>query len=139
VPDIVLQDNAKAAIAKVVEFGLKEGKSLFFALVFSLVNIIILKVSVENSITIVKRTEIIELSPPIEKYNENTNPLEGYCQRGGGFVSLIHFFNTTASRDLSKFSRGYFPTEIFTKILANTDFFTHNTYAEVSKTLRALC
>lgn len=58
-----------------VKFSLKEGKSIFFILIFLLINIIILKVLVENSVTIIKRTEIIEL----EKYNENTDLFKVYC------------------------------------------------------------
>ena len=64
VPDIVIQNDTEAAMAKVVEFGLGEGKPDFYAIVFSLRNVIMLQVLVEKSNTVIKHTESGAFSPP---------------------------------------------------------------------------
>jgi hypothetical protein len=64
-----------------VEFGLGEGKLDFYVVVFSLINIVIFQVLVENDVTIIKCTETIGLSTSLEKFNEDVDPLEACCRR----------------------------------------------------------
>jgi hypothetical protein len=136
VPDIILQNDAGAAIAKVVGFGLGQGKLDFHAIALSVINVIMLRVIVENGVTIVKHTKTTRLSTPPTQFGEYPDVLEAYCWRQKGFVSLMHFFNAAANRHLSVFGQGCFPTEIYMNILANTNEFTYNTCAKVSRTLR---
>ncbi|KAI9771456.1 MAG: hypothetical protein M1840_002076 [Geoglossum simile] len=137
VPDIVIQNDTEAAIAKVVEFGLKEGKLNFHVVVFSLVNVVMLQVLVQNGVTAIKRTEAVELESSIE-CSEEVDSLEAYCRRRAGFISLVHFFDGVANQHLSLFNQGYFPTEIYEMILANADEYTYNACAKASRNLRAL-
>jgi hypothetical protein len=62
-----------------------------------------------------------------------------YSQRQAGFVSLMHFFDAAANRHVSLLNQGCFPTEIYWKIIANTDDLTYNVCAKVSGTFRACC
>lgn len=138
-PDAGMQNNPEAAIVKVVEFGFKEGKTKFYAVVFSLVNIIMLEISVRNGIPVLKRTEITSLSCCVEEGAQSTNKYELICQEKAGFVSLMYFFDAAASRELSRFNQGSFPTEIYAMVLASVDSATHKTCAKVSGTFYGLC
>ncbi|KAI9780472.1 MAG: hypothetical protein M1839_006746 [Geoglossum umbratile] len=136
VPDIVVQSDTEAAIAKVVEFGLKEGKLNFYALVFSLINVVMLQVIVENGVTAIKRTEVIELDSSAQD-TQSVDQLEAYFWIRAGFISLMHFFNAAANQHFSFFNRGHFPTEICQMILANTDECTYSACAKASMDFRA--
>jgi hypothetical protein len=62
VPDTIIQDNVKAGIAKAVEFGLETGSRDFYAVVFSLLNMVMLHVTVKDGVTTVKRSSITEIA-----------------------------------------------------------------------------
>lgn len=96
-PDICLMYHTEAAIAKVVEFGIGEGKLNFHAVVFSVVKIIMLEVSMNMGTTHIERTETTVMDV-------------------GGFISVIHFFNVAATRNLFGFGQGCFPTVILQSI-----------------------
>jgi len=129
VPDTVIQGDMEAAIAKVVEFGLKEGKLNFYAMVFSLINVVMLQVIVENQVTAIKRTKTIQLDSPYQDTHSDGPPPE-YSRNQSNFISLIHFFNAAANQHFSLFNRGYFPREIYQMILANTDKHTYSACAK---------
>ncbi|KAI9767864.1 MAG: hypothetical protein M1840_005357 [Geoglossum simile] len=131
VPDIVVQSDTEAAIAKVVESGLREGKLNFYAVVFSLINVVMLQVIVENEVTTIKRTETIELDSSAQD-TQSVDQLEAYFWRRAGFISLMHFFNAAANQHLSLRNRGCFPREICQMILVNTDERTYSACAKAS-------
>jgi hypothetical protein len=139
VPDAAIQDDTEAAIAKVVEFGLEEGKHDFYAVVFSLINAVMLHVTVEDGVTTINRTPITEISTLDEGIYQKGNQMEILCQRRAGFISLIHFFNAAADRYVAPFGQGRFPTEIYSKILVHIDDDpTYKARAKVSKVFRAI-
>ncbi|KAI9675200.1 MAG: hypothetical protein M1829_003560 [Trizodia sp. TS-e1964] len=74
---------------------------------------------------------IIESSGP----NPPSKPRK---QKHSGFVSLLYFFDAAAKRIASPYGQGCFPTEIYSKIIQNTDALTRNTCAIVSPTFHAL-
>jgi hypothetical protein len=136
VPDYIIQDDSEAAMAKAVEFGLKEDNPDFYAVVFSLINAIMLHVTVEDGVTTIKRTSKTEISALGEGIYD---PLEVLCERRAGFISLIHFFDAAADRYVAPFSQGRFPTEVYSKILANVDDdMTYRARAKVSMVFRAI-
>lgn len=138
-PDDIIQDDTEVAIAKVVEFGLEEGSHDFYAVVFSLINVVMLHVTMENGVKTINRTQITEIPTLGEGIYQKGDPLEILCQRRAGFISLTHFFNAAANRYVRPFNQGYFPTEIYSKILANIDDdITYKANAKVSKVFRAI-
>jgi hypothetical protein len=139
VPDAIIQDDTEAAIAKVVEFGLQNSSRDFYALVFSLLNVVMLHVTVEDGVTTVKRSPTTEIATLEEGAYKIGDKLKVLCGRRAGFISLIHFFNAAAERYVAPFSQGRFPTEIYTKILAYVDDdLTYKACAKVSKLFRAI-
>jgi hypothetical protein len=96
VPDAIIQDDTEAAIAKVAELGLEEGNRDFYVVVLSLINVVMLHVTVENGLTTVNRIQITEISTLEEDIYQEDDPPETLCQRRGGLISLTHFFNAAA-------------------------------------------
>ncbi|KAI9761276.1 MAG: hypothetical protein M1840_001979 [Geoglossum simile] len=111
--------------------GLREGKLNFYAVVFSLINVVMLQVVVENGVTAIKRTETIELDSSVQD-TQSVGLLEAYFWRRAGFISLMHFFNAAANQHLSLLNRGIFPREICQMILVNTDERTYSACAKAS-------
>lgn len=111
-------------------------------MVFSIFNAIMLEVYLEDGIKVIRRSEVVpiftgklsweEWSESCDGNSEDDNrvgsPFETVCRRHLGFISLQNFFNVAAnraaSRDLAVFGRGCLLTEIYTEIIANSDFST---------------
>lgn len=158
VPDTVLEEDAEvavaeAAVAKVVEYGLKEGNTNFQAVVFSILNAIMLEIHVKDGLKKIKRTRVVPIyiaaimgdqedingnSLDIDCQADVVTPVRQICQKQSGFVSLQNFFNVATNRHLSVFREARFPTEIYARIIANADYSTTNACAKVSPTFRML-
>lgn len=145
VPDHIFQDEslAEAAVAKVVEFGLAEGKTNFNALVFSTISAIMVEVSADATkpkSVIVKRTvptSIVVIKERRRRRNRSTEPVDPEPFKG--FLSLVAFFDAAAHQDLSRYGQGKLPTEIFAKILTEVpDFHTNANLSGASKTFHEL-
>jgi hypothetical protein len=117
VPDAIIQDDTEAAIAKVVEFGLQNGSRHFYALVFSLLDVVMLHVTVEDGVTTVKRSPATEIATLEEGAYKIGDKLKVLCERRAGFISLIHFFNAAAERYVAPFSQAAFPPRSIPKFL----------------------
>lgn len=108
VPDDVLRDDAEAGIAKVLEFGLETGARDFYAVVFSLLNMLMLHVTVEDGVTTVNRTSMTKIITLEEDSYKKGDNLEIVYERRAGFASLIHFFNAAVERHVAPFNQGRF-------------------------------
>ncbi len=145
VPNTVFEVDTEAAIAKAVERGLEEGKVGFQIVMFSIFRAIMLEVHVHDGIKKIRRTGIVSIYNARRKADGDeedkgaASPFEMICRKQSGFISLQNFFNSAANRNLAIFGQGCFPTEIYAKIIADTDNSTHNACAKVSRTFRELC
>ena len=151
VSNTVFQNDAEAAIAKAVAYGLAESHQNFQIVLFSILNAICLEVIVADGVTHVRRTGHIPILSTIwdesdadSGNSENgdrglESPLAQIRRRHQGFITLQNFFSTAVKRKVSVFNQGLFPTEIYAEIIKHIDYSTLDACRQVSPTFHLLC
>ncbi|RFU25786.1 hypothetical protein B7463_g10550, partial [Scytalidium lignicola] len=155
VPDTIFERDTEAAIAKAVDYGLKTAKVDFQAVLFSVCNAIMLEICITDGIvTKIKRTGTVLIHDARRAnarggYNEDdesdtdeanfSSPMEKLVHVHSGFVSLQNFFEVAAHRALGGFTCGFFPPEIYSKIITHVNHSTRSACAKVSRMFRPLC
>ncbi|KAK2737751.1 hypothetical protein FQN57_007398 [Myotisia sp. PD_48] len=149
VPNRAIELDEGAVIAKAVEFGIAAGKVNFRIIVFSILNAILIEVSIgKDGKTEIKRTDCIPIyhskytraeDDNLDRYgNPPANPTV-FPQRHPGFLALQMFFRTEHNWTPSAWNRGIFPAEIYAEIFSHLDCQTLNTCAKVSYMFQQLC
>ncbi|PGH02871.1 hypothetical protein AJ79_07527 [Helicocarpus griseus UAMH5409] len=161
VPDIPKQRHIY--IDKTVNFGIKQGKSCFQAILLSLSSVVLLDVKVENGIRTVKHTDRLDLfadymapsaspqSPPSHAFanlqiSTPQQPTSGSAtslyRKNETFIALSNFFTAATLRHLkpqSRDTKGRLPSELYYMILDCTDSATFLACAKVSHLFRSYC
>lgn len=140
-----LADVEEVSVAEIVNIGLDQGLTDFHALVFSILDFVLVQVKVEKNESV-----LIERSPLVSLFHFNNEtshyalgPRSRSKFKGSGlsldhpsFVALTHFFEAAANQSVMGTKSSIFPNEILAMIMQFSDSQTYHTLAKVSSFCR---
>ena len=142
-----LVDVEQASVAKVVKVGLDQDLKSFNALVFSILDFVLVQVDIGKEGTVhVKRSPLMVLFHFDDAKSHQANGPRSRCNskssrseiESASFVALMRFFNAAANRSLVGTKSSILPNEVLTIILQFTDTQTYHALAKVSSYCRKM-
>lgn len=137
----------QASVAKVVKAGLDQGLKSFNALVFSILDFVLVQVDIGKEGTVhVKRSPLMVLFHFDDAKSHQANGPRSRCDsessrseiESASFVALMRFFNAAANRSLIGTKSSILPNEVLTIIMQSSDTQTYHMLAKVSYYCRKL-
>lgn len=142
-----LVDVKELSVAEIVNIGLDQGLTNFHALVFSILDFVLVQVKVEKNGSVhIERSPLMSLF----HFNDETShyalgPRSRSKFKGSGlsldhssFIALTHFFEAAANQSVVGTKSSIFPNEILAIIMRFSDAQTYHTLAKVSSFCRRM-
>lgn len=137
----------QASVAKVVKAGLDQGLRRFNALVFSILDFVLVQVDIGQEGTAhVTRSPLMVLFHFDDANAHQTNGPRSRCDseasrseiESASFVAMMRFFNGAANRSLIGAKSSILPNEVLTIIMQFSDTQTYHSLAKVSSYCRKM-
>ncbi|KAF9887803.1 hypothetical protein FE257_009609 [Aspergillus nanangensis] len=145
IPDTRLIDVVnveEASIAEAVDFGLGQGLSSFYAVVFSVADVVMIHVETKHDgILYIQRSPLLNLfywDNMSSSYSNGPRSRVSFVETDMTFTYLVRFFSLAENHRLAGAKSSLIPVEIMGSIMEMADFSTSNKLSRLSSDCRHL-